>query len=162
MSETLVLDEQKTRTDLTLQLSRTIKAERRRVFEAWTRAELMSQWFSPGDMTVTSVSTDLRLGGAYKVEMKEPPAAGQNDDLCRTGGAEGVYTKIVPNELLAFTWQGVCSHGEETLVTVAFKDVQDGTEVTITHEHFATADTMNSHQQGWQGALANLARFAEK
>jgi len=162
MTETLVLDEQKTRADLTLQLSRTIKAERRRIFEAWIRSELMSQWFSPEDMIVTSVSIDFRLGGAYKVEIKEPPAAGQNGDLCRAGGAEGLYTKIVPNELLSFTWQGVCSQGEETLVTVAFKDVEDGTEVTITHEHFATDETMNSHQQGWQGCLANLARFAEK
>jgi len=161
MSETLVLDEQNTRADLTLQLSRTIKAERRRVFEAWTRPELMSQWFAPGEMVVTSASTDLRVGGSYKIDVNDPSAVGEDGEMGRKGGAGGIYRKIVPNELLSFTWQGICRN-EETLVTVAFKDVDDGTEVTITHEHFQTAESMNRHQKGWDGCLANLVRFAEK
>lgn len=162
MSETLVLDEQKTRADLTLQLSRTIKAERRRVFEACTRPELMSQWFAPGEMVVTSASTDLRAGGTYKIDVNDPSAVGDDGKLGRKSGTEGIYKKIVPNELLSFTWQGNCGRNEETLVTVTFRDVEDGTEVTITHEHFQTAESMNRHQQGWEGCLANLVRFAEK
>jgi uncharacterized protein YndB with AHSA1/START domain len=162
MSETLVLDEQNTRADLTLQLSRTIKAERRRVFEAWTRPELMSQWFAPGEMTVTSASADLRVGGSYKIDINDPSAVGDDGKLGRKGGTEGIYRKIVPNELLSFTWQGNCGRNEETVVTVAFKDVEEGTEVTITHEHFQTAESMNRHQKGWDGCLANLVRFAEK
>ncbi len=162
MSETLVLDEQKTRADLTLQLSRTIKAERRRVFEAWTRPELMSQWFAPGEMVVTGASADLRVGGSYKIDVIDRSAVGEDGEIGRKGGSEGIYEKIVPNELLSFTWQGNCGRNEQTLVTVAFKDVDEGTEVTITHEHFQTAESMNRHQQGWQGCLANLARYAEK
>jgi len=162
MSETLVFDEQKTRADLTLQLSRTIRAERRRVFEAWTRPELMSQWFAPGEMVVTSASTDLRVGGSYKIDVNDPSAVGEDGEMGRKGGAGGIYRQIVPNELLSFTWQGICRSNEETLVTVAFKDVDGGTEVTITHEHFQTVESMNRHEQGWQGCLANLARYAEK
>ena len=122
----------------------------------------MSQWFAPGEMVVTSASTDVRVGGSYQIDVYDPSAVGENGERGRKGGAEGIYRKIVPNELLSFTWQGKCRPTEETLVTVSFKDVEEGTEVTITHEHFLTAESRDRHEQGWQGCLASLIRFVEK
>ncbi|MHB1794858.1 MAG: SRPBCC family protein [Acidobacteriaceae bacterium] len=136
--------------NLKLQVSRVIHAKRSRVYDAWTKPELIQQWFGPENMTVASASTELRVGGAYRIEMQSSRAA------------TGVYKKIVPNELLCFTWRGDWNPSEETLVTVAFKDVEGGTEVTLAHERFATAESMGKHEHGWNGSLAKLATLCEK
>src|ERR1700731_2469340 len=82
--------------NLSLQGKRMFKRRRQRVFDAGTRPELMHQWFAPGTMTVPHASADLRVGGAYRVEIK--------GDADVTHVASGVYQEIVPNELLRFTW----------------------------------------------------------
>jgi uncharacterized protein YndB with AHSA1/START domain len=143
--------------NITLQVKKTVKASRQRVFEAWTNSELMKKWFAPGAMVVPSASTDFRVGGLYKVEMK-----GQmnGQDVNPTVG--GTYKKIIPNELISFTWGWAGDPSPETLVTVSLKDVDGGTEVTITHERFASIEARDKHQHGWTGCLENLAKFLSR
>src|SRR5271155_4654781 len=114
MSESVAVSE-----NVSLRVSRLIKARRSRVFDSWTKPELMNLWFAPGTMTVPNASADLRIGGAYRVEMK--------GDAEVTHIAHGVYQEIVPNELLRFTW-GWQDVPAESVVTVEFKDVAGGTE----------------------------------
>ena len=123
MSEHAALQEKAQSENLKLQVTRTIKASRPRVFDSWTKPELMERWFAPGAMTVANASADLQVGGQYRVEMHGV------DGYVHV--AAGVYKKIIPNEVLSFTWGGVCDPGPETLVTVEFKDVEGGTELTL-------------------------------
>ena len=83
--------------DLKLEVRRVINAPRSRVFESWTTPELMQQWFAPGGMRVASARADLRVGGEYRVEMHGLDNA--------VYVASGFYQKIVPNELLSFTYR---------------------------------------------------------
>lgn len=54
-----------------LVIQRTINASAERLFDAWTKPELMKQWFRANDkMTTTIAEADLRVGGAWRVEMK--------------------------------------------------------------------------------------------
>jgi hypothetical protein len=46
-------------------------------------------------------------------------------------------------------------------VTVLFRDVEGGTEVTLIHEKFASAEPMAGYQQGWTDSLSKLASFCE-
>ena len=69
--------------------------------------------------------------------------------------------KVEPHDLLVFTWSGDWNPAEETLVTVALRDVEGGTEIKLSHERFATAASHAAHEQGWTGPLDKLARFAE-
>jgi uncharacterized protein YndB with AHSA1/START domain len=48
-----------------LRVKKLIKANRDRVFEAWTTPELMKKWYAPDDMTVPNATSDLRVGGVY-------------------------------------------------------------------------------------------------
>ena len=48
--------------NLTLQLSRIIRASRQRTFDAWTRPENIRQWFG-GNRTIGEVEIDPRKGG---------------------------------------------------------------------------------------------------
>jgi glutathione S-transferase len=136
---------------VSLQVKRFVNARRPRVFDAWIKPELMYLWFAPGAMKVASASADARVGGAYRIEIQGDGAV--------TNIAAGVYTEIVPNELLSFTWGWQNFPGWESLVTVVFKDLEGGTEVILTHERLPNEESRDKHQHGWLGCLSNLARL---
>ncbi len=154
---------------LKLQVRRTIRAPRSRVYEAWIKPERIQQWFGGGERNVQSVSADPRVGGAYSIAMQRPcesltaTADAQKADATQASIATGNYTEIIPNEKLVFSWTGNWNTAETTLVTVVFLDAANGngTEVILTHERFATVESMGRHEQGWNGGLAGLAKFCE-
>jgi uncharacterized protein YndB with AHSA1/START domain len=145
--------------------TRVIRAPRARVYEAWTKPEIMQKWFGSAGKHCPSAEVDLRTGGAYRIEFasdSQPPAAADGSE-CGTQktAAVGHYTKIVPDELLQFTWSSEWQPGEQSLVTVSLKDVAGGTEIAILHENFNTEASRDGHNQGWMGCLDKLAAFFE-
>jgi uncharacterized protein YndB with AHSA1/START domain len=145
---------------LRLEVRKVIRASRERVFEAWTKPEVLAKWFGPADMVSEEVSVDLRVGGAHRIAMKRcaPGREGAPDVAVATG----VYREIVPPEKVSFSWKGNWNPGEETLVTVLLKDVADGTEVTLVHERFGSTESMSGHEHGWVGSMAKLAALLER
>ncbi|MDI3254350.1 MAG: SRPBCC domain-containing protein [Bacillota bacterium] len=139
---------------LKLQLKRTIKASPAELFAAWTQPELMKKWYAPGTMTVPVAVSDLRVGGSYRLEMADGPE--------QRHVAVGTYKQIIPNKLLAFTWNSDCSTdtSAETLVTIEFTEVAGGTELVLTHEGFTDVETRDKHEHGWNGCLDNLNQLA--
>lgn len=166
MTQTMEASEKATGENLTLKISRVIRAKRERVFEAWTKPEIIQQWFGPGDLKVASANADVRVGGTYRIEMAGPSATPESSadgaGITRRPSATGIYKAIIPNHMLCFTWHGDWNPAEDTLVTVELRDVEGGTEVTLTHERFATAESRDRHQHGWSGSLEKLAKLLEK
>lgn len=148
---------------LKLEITRVIKASKQRIFDAWTRPEFVRQWFGPEGKMCSAAETDPRVGGAYMLELKGSCDAGVEGgiDMSRTSRATGKYVKVQPWDLLVFTWTGDWNPDEETLVTVALRDVDGGTEIKLTHERFATEASRDQHQHGWTGSMDRLVRFAE-
>ncbi|MDB5036592.1 MAG: hypothetical protein JWQ35_120, partial [Bacteriovoracaceae bacterium] len=70
----------------------------------------------------------------------------------------GIYKKIKRPKKLVFTWNSEFSGGE-TQVTLDFKTVPTGTELTLTHEGFKNRSIKRNHQGGWTGCLKNLKKF---
>jgi uncharacterized protein YndB with AHSA1/START domain len=142
--------------------TRVIRAPRARVYEAWTNPEIIKQWFGPVGMHCTRASSDARVGGAYLMEAKPTPEAIAANPACadRGGAATGIYTKVVPNELLQFTWNASWSPSELSLVTISLKDVDGGTEITLLLENFASEQSRDGHNQGWASVLDKLAALA--
>ncbi len=148
--------------DTTLQLSRTFSAPRENVFRAWTTEEALKRWHAPSDdFSTPHVEVDLRVGGRYRIEMKDP----QGESHVVTG----VYREIVPPEKLVFTfgWEGGEGCGGdkvgdmgETVVTILFEAQGQGnaTKVTLTHEFFPTSEIRDKHSMGWTGCLDRLAK----
>jgi len=145
--------------ELMLQQTRVIRAPRSRVYQAWTNPEIMKQWFGPANMHCTEVRLDVRVGGKYRVQVV--PDVPPSDDPNRSSSAEGEFTKVVPNELLQFTWVPSWRPEEQSLVTVSLRDLPDGTQITILHEKFATEVSREGHRNGWAGALDKLAASLE-
>ncbi len=57
----------------TLVLRRSLKAPQERAFKAWTLPEHIQQWMRPEPgMVVPLVRVDLRVGGKFRIQMKNP------------------------------------------------------------------------------------------
>ena len=139
------MDEEKTR----LQLRQFISASRAQVFKAWTHPEWVSRWFAPGDMTVPIADVDVRVGGQYRIQMKNSEG--------KVYTTTGEYQEIIVNEKLVFSWGWEGPQRHESRVTVELHDKDSGTELVLTHERLESEESAGKHTQGWQGCLANLA-----
>ncbi|HEY1985421.1 MAG TPA: SRPBCC domain-containing protein [Terracidiphilus sp.] len=145
--------------NLTLRLTRTIKASRMRAYEAWTQPEALMRWFAPGPMNPQSATVDLRETGRFRLAMAGPsPRTGQEMNITFTG----TYQEIVAGSLLRFSWEVEGDPGDPTLVTVEFKDVEGGTEVALTHERIPNQELLNRNKMGWGGMLEKLAAACEE
>ncbi len=138
---------------ITLQIKRTFRAPRERVFRAWTDRAELAQWFAPSAEYSTVVpELDLRVGGRYRVEMHH-----KDGNVHRVSGA---YQEIKPPEKVVFTWRWDGDTGlEDTVVTIEFLDLGDSTEVTLTHERLPTPEERDKHAHGWNGCMDQLGRI---
>lgn len=68
------------RETFTITFQRTFAARREDVFDAWTQAEQLTQWWDPSGTPLAECVVDLRLGGAFKFvnqgHAHSPPFAG--------------------------------------------------------------------------------------
>lgn len=137
-----------------LQITKYIAATREKVFQAWTNPEWVSRWFAPGEMTVPLAEVDARVGGQYRIQMKN-----KDDETFTTSGE---YQEIIPNEKLVFTWGWEGPERHESIVTIELHDKEAGTEVVLTHERLENTQSTDHHTEGWQGCLENLATRIEQ
>jgi len=143
---------------LKVELTRVFKAERRKVFEAWTNPGVLKRWLAPHDTMMSEATADVKIGGAFRIDM-----AGKIEGRDITGYASGVYREVVPDERLSFTWTwhnvGTGEVTGETLVTVTFKEKDGGTEMTLVHDKFATPEMQQDYKFGWISCFDKLARI---
>ncbi len=60
--------------DAELAITRTFRAPREAVFQAFTAPEKLSLWFAPTDAhEVPFVEVDLRIGGRHRIDLRGPP-----------------------------------------------------------------------------------------
>lgn len=137
-------------TAVALTIKKFIRADRHKVFAAWTTPEIMNQWFCPEGLEVVDSSADARVGGSFHAVMK-----GDRE----TYTVRGTYREVVPGEKLVFTHRWDEPDAIETLVTVDFAERDGGTEVTLTHSGFRNEQTRRSHEQGWTSTLDRLGRY---
>jgi uncharacterized protein YndB with AHSA1/START domain len=150
--------------DATLILTRMLNAPQERAFKAWASAEHIQQWMRPEPgMSVPLASMDLRVGGKFRIQMKMP------DGEFFT--AVGEFREVKAPERLVYTWDWEKDGGGEefgevegkpSLITVEFLKRGERTEMVLTHSRFATAESRDSHAQGWGLIAESFATFMEK
>lgn len=137
-----------------LVLRRVYRAAPERVYQAWTDPALAKQFLCPFDVTIPEISFDVRKGGAYHIVMLK--ADGERLVV------RGVYRDVQPARRLSMTWkweEDDPKDEHETLLTVDFKPADGGTELTLTHEQFATAESRSNHEGGWTSILEKLEKL---
>ncbi|MEO6913961.1 MAG: SRPBCC domain-containing protein [Candidatus Baltobacteraceae bacterium] len=145
-----------TNTGERLVLCRTYNAKRDRVWKAWTDKNELMAWHAPEGMSVAEYSVDLRVGGAFRLAMLQPSG--------ETYIAKGVYREITPPEKLSYTWiweEDTPQEEHETLLTIEFNDLGEETEVVLTHENLASAESRDRHTEGWNQILGSLTAYLE-
>jgi uncharacterized protein YndB with AHSA1/START domain len=115
-----------TPTDREIVMTRVFNAPRKKVFDAWTKPELVKRWLlGPPGWTMPVCEIDLRVGGAYRFAWLN-----QHGTVMGMGG---VYREIVVPERIVNTqlfdedWTG-----GETLGTLLFVERDGKTTLTNT------------------------------
>jgi uncharacterized protein YndB with AHSA1/START domain len=145
--------EQKLATKPSLTLNRNYPVAPEKVWQAWTDAQALKKWWGPGPGEPVSLAQlDVRVGGRFRIVFGGPDGKAHE--------CAGVYKEVVPNRKLVFTWTWPNTTPErESLVTIVFKSVQDGTEVLFKHEQLFDEKVRDDHKRGWSGLLDNLERY---
>jgi uncharacterized protein YndB with AHSA1/START domain len=144
-------------TSLELRLERRIRAPRQRVWDAWTKPELVRRWSAPEGMSVPAGTMDVRVGGSWEVTMVR-------DDNGERHVAFGRYLEIVPPQRIMYThaWRSADGGSSpETTLTVELIEDGDATRVILTQEGFGDAGSRDGHAEGWGSALNKLVAVME-
>jgi uncharacterized protein YndB with AHSA1/START domain len=144
--------------EATLEICRTFKALRAKVFAAWTEREKLVQWMCRDVPTHDPkyLELDLRPGGRYAIEIKLP------DGMVYLG--RGVFREVKPPEKLVFTWAWKRAPEDkkqdpqtgDPLVTVEFIERGASTEMVFKHAKLSSRESYESHKKGWEGCFEKL------
>ncbi len=140
----------------TLEVRRTFRAPREKVFAAFAEREQLERWMcrDAGAHVTTHHRQDIRPGGRYLIEVRDP-GKGQ------VYWGQGEYLEVTPPERVRFTWHwtkdridGESLHkGPASQVTVEFFECDGETEVVLTHAGLASEKDYKDHEGGWKGCF---------
>jgi uncharacterized protein YndB with AHSA1/START domain len=142
-------------------LHRVIPASRHEVYRAWLEPELLRRWLAPGDLQVTRIEVDERVGGHFRVWQ-----GGQAGDI---GGFECEILELVPETRLVFRWGFVGPQRSDgptfdSVLTITLADALDNsTFLTLVHEQLDALHTAMPHVSenvlaGWEMVLDELEK----
>lgn len=139
----------------TVRLHRVLKAPVSRVFRAFSQPEAKATWLPPFGFICKVHSFEFKEGGNYKMSFT-------NFTNDQSHSWTGTFTKIKTNETLVYKdkFDDANLPGEMT-VTISFKEVICGTELTITQEGIPEMIPTEMCYLGWQESLIKLAQLVE-
>ncbi|SDD72063.1 SRPBCC family protein [Niabella drilacis] len=131
----------------TVAITHVFDAERERVFQAWTNAEQLVQWYAPDGCTIHFKAIDIREGGAFHSCIRNPV---HGNCWCK-----GHYLEIAVPERLVFTLAVTNENGDD--ITAEAAGMAPGwpvmTTVTVTFEALGSQTRLRLRQTV-QAALA--------
>ncbi len=149
---------------LSVNVSRFVRAPRERVFEAWTNPELRRKWWRThtGEGLATC-EVDARVGGRYCMVQVGGGCESPGDDATFEWVMQGEFLEVDPPRKLVFTWN--VNHDPPTVderVTIEFRKVEGGTDVTIKHEGILSQAMRDGTEGGWTTHLGAMAEVVEQ
>jgi uncharacterized protein YndB with AHSA1/START domain len=85
------------------------------VWDAWTRPEMLRQWWGPEKTSITDCEVDLRVGGRIHIVMEAGPEMGKYQGT--RWPMDGTFTVVEPHQRLAYdarSW----TEGEQDTTTI--------------------------------------------
>lgn len=120
-----------------------------RVWAALTQADQLGAWFG------TQASIDLRPGG--EIVFTWDGSTGPR------GSSRGVIETVEPTQRFAFRWQADQGDAQLTRVEFTLESHAEGTRLFVVESGFANLRpelrTRESHMEGWQRELGELAQY---
>ena len=131
--------------DYGIRVTRVFDAPRERVWKEWTEPERFADWFGgpDSDVPLSSVSMDVRPGGALRLTMFSNPGA-------RESRWKGEYREVAEPERLVFTISDRPDEESYELVIVVLRDLGDGrTEMVFEQRGEMSAEQYGRAKEGW-------------
>ena len=130
----------------TLTLERDYDSPPERVFELWTRVDLLTRWFGCAPDTLWEVHLwDVRVGGQLHVSLQfegEPPFE-----------VRGEFLVVDPPHRLTYRWS------LDELVEVTIEPRGTGSSLSLRHTFPSGAHAGAIRTQGWTSALGELGKL---
>ena len=118
-----------------------------KTWSAYTSPGDIKQWNAASDdWHTTEATVDLRAGGAFSSRMEAKDGSFGFDFA-------GTYTKIVPNQLIEYSFG-------DRLAVVEFLPDTNGATVRVTFDA-ESEHPAEQQRQGWQAILNNFAKHVE-
>jgi uncharacterized protein YndB with AHSA1/START domain len=134
-------------------ITRVLDAPRERVWKEWTEPARFADWYggSEAEVPVSTVSMDVREGGAWRATMFYGPGR-------REIQWKGEYREVVEPERLVFTVSDQPGEDHYELVTVVLTDLGDGrTEMLFEQRGRLSAEQYKRGAQGWSTFFDRMA-----
>ena len=126
-----------------LVVTRTFNAPARIVFEAWTKPELLRQWWVPKSMgmSLLSCEMDVRVGGGYRIEF--------GHEASTPMAFFGRYIEVTPHSRLVWTNE---ESDEGSVTTVTFAE-KGGKTLLVMHELYPSKEALDGAIAGMEGGM---------
>ena len=139
----------------TIRLHRVFKTTPERLYKAFLDPEAMAKWLPPHGFTGKVHQMDARVGGGYRMSFT-------NFGTGKSHSFGGKYVEMKSGELLRYTDAFDDPNLPGTMqVTIAFKKVLCGTDVSIVQEGLPPQIPVEFCYLGWQESLNMLAHIVE-
>ncbi len=140
--------------DRTLTLKRTISAPIESVWDAWTMAEHIAQWWGPQGIQVNIVKHDFRVGGQWRYTMEMPDGS--------TLVSDGTYSDIEPpNKLVTSADFQPMTIG--VVLEILFQKNGEKTDFKFHVLHptraYRKQQEATGFYKGWEAALDRFANY---
>lgn len=139
----------------TVKLHRVLRTNPEKLYRAFVEADAMAKWIPPFGFTCQVHHMEPKVGGTFKMSFR-------NFSTGNGHSFGGEYLEMMPGSLLRYTDQfddpnmpGVMT------VTIQFKQVLCGTELTVTQEGIPAMIPVEMCYLGWQESLLQLAQLVE-
>ena len=143
-----------TPSDREIATERVFDAPRERVWEAYTVADLVAQWWGPRETETVIDKFEFEVGGAWR--FVERGADGEEHAF------RGTYREIVPQERIVhtFEWEGMPGH--VLVETATFEDLGEQTRVRTNSLFHTTEERDGMLNSGMEkGLKESHERLAE-
>lgn len=151
-----------TRTDTA---SRLVKASPGAVYNAFADRAVLARWLPPKGMRAKIERFEPHPGGQYRIVLTyDDPTGAPGKASADSDIVEGRFVALDPGERIVwevgFVSDDPAFAGTMTM-TWRFREVRDGTEVTILCEGVPAGIGKADHDAGLRSTLENLAQFIE-
>ena len=128
-----------------LVVTRTVNGPARIVFEAWTKPELLKQWWAPKSTGVSLLSceADVRVGGRYRLVFKHGDSKPME--------FYGRYIEVTPYSRLV--WTNDESDDGGAVTTVTFEE-KEGRTLLVMHDLYPSKDALDGALAGMDGGMS--------
>src|SRR5580700_11269312 len=146
-----VLDDYLPEAARSIVITRVFDAPRTLVFDAWTDAKHVGNWWGPRGFTTTTHEMDVRPGGVWRLTMHGPDGVDYQNKI--------TYLEVVKPERLVYDHGGA-----EAQVTVTFEDLAGKTRLTMrmVFQSAEERDRVVKKSNAIEGGNQTLDRFGEQ